>query len=91
MERRCRDTQTIDNIITLRFVEARSLSAKANANVWLVPAMRTMLAPGCTSGPFNTHLRSFSMLYRLTRSGYVIVFATSNGTPTWSMAQIGAR
>mmetsp|Transcript_3891 Transcript_3891/g.13707 ORF Transcript_3891/g.13707 Transcript_3891/m.13707 type:complete len:295 (-) Transcript_3891:837-1721(-) len=58
---------------------------------WRVPFCRTTkLAPGCTSIPLRTHCRSFSMLCRETRSGYVMMSATWRGTPTSSTRRFGS-
>jgi hypothetical protein len=50
----------------------------------------TWFAPGHTSGPFRMHARSFSMLWSMTFSGNVMIFATCRGTPTCVISRFGS-
>ena len=70
---------------------ACSLSPKLSERRFSEPRFSMWFAPGCTRGPLRTQRRSLSRLYRFTRSGYVMIFATCVGTPTWyRRAQVSA-
>ena len=62
----------------------------AHTHIHTYVPVRTIFAPGCTSGPFWTHFLILSILYLFTLSGNVIILATKTGTPTWSTRRLGS-